>query len=149
MVGFAPLSVPSIVTYQVMSMPTTTLFLGICSSCQKLCTHFFQSHIYFYLHPQTSGSVARIATGNGVDGLGIESQWGRDFPHLSRPALRPTQPPVQWVLGLFWGKVRPGRDSDPSLPSSAVDHERVELYLYSPYGPTACTEPQCLYKSAF
>jgi len=23
----------------------------------------------------------------------------------------------------------------PHLPSSAVGHERVELYLYSPYGP--------------
>jgi len=30
------------------------------------------------------------------------------------------------------GKERPGRDADPSLPSSAVGHERVELYLYSP-----------------
>ena len=28
---------------------------------------------------------------------------GRDFPHLSRPALRPTQPPVQWASGLSWG----------------------------------------------
>jgi len=33
------------------------------------------------------------------------------------------------------GKERPGPDSDPSLPSSAVGHERAELYLYSPYGP--------------
>jgi len=32
-------------------------------------------------------------------------------------------------------KELPGRDADPSPPSSAVGHERVELYLYSPYGP--------------
>jgi len=28
-----------------------------------------------------------------------------------------------------------GRDADPSPPSSAFGHERVELYLYSPCGP--------------
>ena len=28
------------------------------------------------------------------------------------------------------GKERPGRDADPSPFSSAVGHERVELYLY-------------------
>jgi hypothetical protein len=33
------------------------------------------------------------------------------------------------------GKEWQGRDADPSPPSSAVGHERVELYLYSPYGP--------------
>jgi hypothetical protein len=31
-------------------------------------------------------------------------------------------------------KERPWRDADPSPPSSAVGHETVELYLYSPYG---------------
>jgi len=49
-----------------------------------------------------SGSVVSIATGYGLDDPRIESQWGRDFPHLSRPVLRPTQPPVQWVPGLSW-----------------------------------------------
>jgi len=33
------------------------------------------------------------------------------------------------------GKERPGRDADPSPSSSAVGHERVQLYLYFPYGP--------------
>jgi hypothetical protein len=50
-----------------------------------------------------SGSVVGIATGYGLDGPGIESRWGRDFSHLSRPTLEPTQPPVQWLPGLSWG----------------------------------------------
>jgi hypothetical protein len=41
------------------------------------------------------GSVVGIVTAYGLDGLGFKSWWGRDFPHLSRPALRPNQPPVQ------------------------------------------------------
>ena len=39
-------------------------------------------------------SVQRLR--NGLDGPGIESRWGRDFPQPSRPALGPTQPPLQW-----------------------------------------------------
>ena len=49
------------------------------------------------------GSVVGIATGYGLDGPGIESQCGRDFPQLSTPALGSPQPPVQWVPGLSWG----------------------------------------------
>jgi hypothetical protein len=49
-----------------------------------------------------AGSVG-IATGYGLDGPGIESRWGRDFSHTSKPALGPTQHPVQWVPGLSRG----------------------------------------------
>jgi hypothetical protein len=80
------------------------------------------------------GTSAGIATGYGLDGPGIESRWGRDFPHLSRPALRPTQPTVNGYRVFPGGKERTGRDADPSPSSTAVGYERVELYLYSPYG---------------
>ena len=75
------------------------------------------------------GSIVGIATDYRLDGLGIES--------LSCPD-RPWGPPILLYNGyrVFpGGKERPGRDADPSPPSSAVGHERVKLYLYSPYGP--------------
>jgi hypothetical protein len=48
-------------------------------------------------------SSVGIATRNRLDGQRIEFRLGRDFPHLSRPALGPTQPPVQWAPSLFSG----------------------------------------------
>jgi len=62
----------------------------------------------------------RTLTGYGLDGPGIESRWGRNFPHLSRPALGPTPSPVQGYRVFPGGKERPGRNADPSPPSSAM-----------------------------
>jgi hypothetical protein len=40
------------------------------------------------------------------------------------------------VTGAFSGVKRPGPGFDHSPPSSAEVNERVELYLYSPSGPS-------------
>ena len=71
-------------------------------------------------------SSVGIATRYGLDGPEIESRWERDFPQPSRPALGPTQPPVQGVPGISRGR---GADHPP--PPKRRGHERVGLYLYS------------------
>jgi hypothetical protein len=48
-------------------------------------------------------SSVGIATRYGLDGRGIESRWGRDFSHPSRPTLGPTQPSIQRVPGFIEG----------------------------------------------
>jgi hypothetical protein len=63
-------------------------------------------------------SSVGITTRYELEGPGIESRWGRDFPHPSRPALGPNQLPVQWVPDLCRGVKRSGCDDDQPSPSS-------------------------------
>ena len=74
-----------------------------------------------------SSSVG-IATRYGLDGPGIESGWGRDFPHPSRPA--------SYTMGTvyFAAVKRPERGVDHTPPSSAEVEVRVELYICFPLG---------------
>ena len=76
--------------------------------------------LYTFMKIGGPGSSVGIATGYGLDGSGIESRWGRDFPHLSRPALGPPSLLYNGYRVFPGGKERPGRDADPSPPSSAV-----------------------------
>ena len=56
---------------------------------------------------------------------------GRDFLHLSRPPLGPTQPPVQRLPDVLPVVKRPGSGVDHPPPYCAEVIER-ELYVYSP-----------------
>jgi hypothetical protein len=72
--------------------------------CVCVCVYIY---IYIYIYRGRVNSVG-IASRNGLGGPGIESRWGRDFPHPSRLPLGPTQPLIQWIPGLSRGQS--GRD---------------------------------------
>ena len=70
--------------------------------------------VYYYYYYCGSGSSVDIETDYGLDGPG-SNPGGDEIFRPSRPALGPTQP-----LGLYRGKVRPGRAADHLPPSSAA-----------------------------
>jgi hypothetical protein len=83
------------------------------------------------------GSSVSILSDYRLDDRGSIPDRGRGFFSLasvSRPALRLTQPPVQWVPGgpFPGGKARLGPDAEHSPPSTAeVNNE--ELYFSPPW----------------
>ena len=101
------------------------VMLCVCMLCYIMLgwvVYLFRYFMYLFhslTHLGGPGGSVGIATDYGLDGPGIESRWGEIFCP-SRLALGPTQPPVQWVLALFQGKVRLGRAADHSPPSSAA-----------------------------
>jgi hypothetical protein len=92
--------------------------------------------------PESCDTSVSIALGYGLDDRGsrVRSPVGPGIflftTAMSRTALGPTQPPVQWVPGaLSLGVKRPWREADNSPPFSADVKEYVELYLHSPNTP--------------
>jgi hypothetical protein len=71
-----------------------------------LCTdRFAAASLFWYYADMWEQTREYLMLSYGLDDPGIESRWGRNFPHPSRPAPGVTQPPIQWILGLFpWGK---------------------------------------------
>jgi hypothetical protein len=58
---------------------------------------------YFIFNSCGPDSSVGIGTGYGLGGPGIESRWRARFFAPVQTGPGPTQPPVQWVLGLSRG----------------------------------------------
>jgi hypothetical protein len=99
-----------------LSVNSRKLYHAYCWDCKGCLVPVFP---YMKCYCCGPGSSVSVATCYRMDGPGIESRLGRDLPHLSRPVLRPTQSPVQWVTGLSRSRKRPGCDADSSPPSRA------------------------------
>ena len=76
-------------------------------------------------------SSVGIATSYMLDGPGIESRCGRNFPYLSRLALGPTQPPKQWAPGLSRGGKPLERDVN-NRPNLAPRLKEAYSYTSAP-----------------
>jgi hypothetical protein len=77
-------------------------------------------------------SVVDIATGYGLDGQGVGVRVPEGSRIFSSPALRPTQPPIQWVPeALSPGVKRAGRGADNSPPTS-TQVKKMWIYTYAP-----------------
>jgi hypothetical protein len=87
------------------------------------------------IYIRSRDSSVGIATGYGLDDreFWIRVPVGsRIFSTSSRPALGPTQPPIQWVPGAFsLGVKRRGRKADHSPPAS-VEIKKTWLYTSTP-----------------
>jgi hypothetical protein len=70
---------------------------------------------YFSLFKRSQGSSVSIVSDYGLDDQAIvvqspaEAKGFSSLAPVSRPALRPTQPPVQWVPGVLSPGVKSGR----------------------------------------
>jgi len=97
---------------------------------------YIKEVMYWPKRVEGRDSSVVITTRYGLDGPGIESRWWVIFfaPVQTSRGAHPASYTVG--IGSFPGVKRPGRGVDYPPPSSATVKEKVELYLYSPFGPS-------------
>ena len=107
--------------------------------CVCVCVYLY---VYMYITKKMKmistgrDSSVGIATRYGLDGQGIESRWGVRISAPVQTVLGAH--PVSYTMGTgsFQGVKRPRRGVDHPPSSRADVTERVQLYFYSPPGPS-------------
>jgi hypothetical protein len=89
------------------------------------------------------GSSVSIVSGYGLDDREIEVRSSAEakgfflYPRVSRPALGPTQPPVQWVPGVLSPGLNRGRSVTLTTHPHLVPRSRMSRsYTSSPQAPS-------------
>jgi hypothetical protein len=106
------------------ALPDTNTASNVSHLCHVTCAEY------------GPGSSVGIATCYGLEGPGIESRRRAKFsaPVQTGPGHDPAS--YKMVTGSFPGSKAAGAWRWPLTPSSAEVKDRVELYLYSPSGPS-------------
>jgi len=111
-------------------------------SCVKLCVILGEMGTLYFLWLQKYDkwkTVRRLPVPCSSVKAGISEGIHYDYVRVS----------CTMCTGSFpGGKERPGRDADPSPPSSGSVKKQWSYTSTPPMGRTACTEPQCLYSRA-
>ena len=87
------------------------------TDCSKRSTNSAVHHKY-------TSPVLR--TRYGLDDPEIEPRWRSNFVYPSRPAPSPTQPPVQWMPGVFHGGKAAGDHLVCYMIASQHKHEQTK-----------------------
>jgi hypothetical protein len=108
-------------------------FLVLCLNLERMCSK--SQRYYLNCGARVTQAVQCLATNWTTGRSRFDSrQWRKGFSSilLSRPALRPTQPPVQWLpVVLSRAKPRPWRDPDHS-PHLVLRSRMSKSYTSSP-----------------
>jgi hypothetical protein len=101
---------------------------GIYSINCAAFSEFFENHL-----TSTGGqdNSVGIATRYGLYGAGIESRYGREFPHRSRLAVSAS---YKMSTGYFWGQS--GRSVNLMSPPSSAGSRMGSSYIIAPPHPS-------------
>jgi hypothetical protein len=104
--------------------------------CMNVCVCVFVCVcVCMYVRVGRNGVVG-IVTCYGLYGPKLESQWEQIFRARPDRSRSPSSLLYNGYRVSFLGVKRPRRGVDHPFPSSAEVNERVQLYLYSPSGPS-------------